>query len=71
VEELAMLSEILPRERDCAFSPLTAVNMAPRMLMDRLAAYRDLRVVTQVSGPFKQTAGQMPEPALPQALSKD
>jgi hypothetical protein len=35
--EFAMLSEILPRDRDCAFRPLTAVNIAPRMLISCLA----------------------------------
>src|SRR5689334_8674367 len=40
-----MLSEILPRDRDCAFKPLTAVNIAPRMLMEGLA----LGSVRQVS----------------------
>src|SRR4051812_27750739 len=45
-----MLSEILPRDRDWAFKPLTAVNIAPRMLIGGLA----LGNLRQVSDGFSK-----------------
>ncbi|GAB2175424.1 hypothetical protein DLREEDagr8_09820 [Dongia sp. agr-C8] len=56
-----MLSEILPRDRDCAFNPLTAVNIAPRMLMEGLA----LGNLASGVGRIKQLPGQLAEARFP------
>jgi hypothetical protein len=53
--ELAMLSEMCPIARDCALMPLTAVNIAPRILIaDLFREMQDL-VVSLMQG-----AGQVP-----------